>query len=480
MDRNDKIKDILEQRILPLNTIESVEDICIHVVDDEGRTICYSKGCEKIEGQSKENILGKTLEELYTFANNPDNPHGSIQMKVLETGNVMKNQHVKYTSQNGRDVDAISSTYPVFNDDKSKVLAAICVFRDIKDYVSMANRINKLEHELLSAQTKTRKNGTIYDFKDIIGNSKVIKNCIKESKRASKSNTPILIYGKTGTGKEVFAQSIHNNSFYSKGPFIGINCSAIPENLLESTLFGTCKGAYTGAEETDGLFQAATNGTLFLDEINSMSKNLQAKLLRVLETNTVRKVGKNIEIPVNARIISATNEDPIDAVKKNVLRPDLYYRLAGITITLPSLTERRKDIKDLVDFFIVNQSRILGKKIDDISENAYKILLAHNWPGNVRELKHVVDHALNIADLNSTIIQNHNLPKYLCENNANNLKTKNYSLDGKDLKSKLKNIEKELIIEAYEKNEENISQTARNLGTTRQNIQHKLKDYGLR
>lgn len=480
MDINNTVKDILEHRILPLNTIESVEDICIHVVDDEGRTICYSKGCEKIEGQSKENILGKTVEELYTFANNPDNPHGSIQMKVLETGNVMKNQHVKYTSQNGKNVDVISSTYPVFNEDKSKVLAAICVFRDIKDYVSMANRINKLEHELMSAQTRTKKNGTIYDFKDIIGSSEEIKNCIKEAKRASRSNAPILIYGKTGTGKEVFAQSIHNSSFYSKGTFIAINCSAIPENLLESTLFGTCKGAYTGAEETDGLFQAATDGTLFLDEINSMSKNLQAKLLRVLETNTVRKVGGNLETPVNARIISATNEYPIDAVKKSVLRADLYYRLSGISITLPSLVERKKDIKELVNFFIINQSRILGKKINAISGEAFEILLNHDWPGNVRELKHVVDHAIHIADLNSTEIKSHNLPKYLFENIEKKYRTKNYSMDGKDLKTRLKNIEKELIIEAYEKNEENISQTARDLGTTRQNIQHKLKDYGLR
>ena len=399
-----------------IKEIENIEDICIHIVDSESRTICYSKGCEKIEGQKKEYVTGKTINELYTFNENKINPHGSIQLKVLQTGNVMKNNRVKYRTFKNKEIEVISSTYPVFSKDTSKVEAAICVFRDIGDYVKMANTIQKLENDLANEKIGKRKNGTIYQFVDIIGSSELILKCIGLAKKTSDINVPVLIIGATGTGKEVFAQSIHNESSHANGPFVALNCSAIPENLLESTLFGTCKGAFTGATETKGLFELAKGGTLFLDEINSMNLKLQSKLLRVLENKTIRKVGGNIEIPINARIMSATNQDPLLAIQEKQMRADLYYRLAVISLTLPDLKDRKEDILELVNFFILGHSKIFQKMITGISKETYDILLNHNWPGNIRELKHIIEQAMYTADFGDTQLKPSHLPLYIVEN----------------------------------------------------------------
>ncbi|SHJ77883.1 arginine utilization regulatory protein [Dethiosulfatibacter aminovorans DSM 17477] len=478
---NRQIKTFLEKQKLPLSAIEAVEDICIHIVDKEGKTICYSKGCENIEGEKRENILGKTIDELYTFEKIKDNPHGSIQLKVLETGEIMKNNHVMYTSKNNRRLDVISSTYPVFSDNGEEVIAAVCVFRDIGDYMKMANTIQKLKSDLATEKMGKSNNGTVYTFKDVISQSKSMEECIYIAKKAARSTAPVMIIGSTGTGKEVFAQSIHNESIVSKGPFVAINCSAIPENLLESTLFGTCKGAFTGAMESTGLFETAKNGTLFLDEINSMSLSLQAKLLRALETKTIRKVGGNEVIPINVRIISATNQDPLDAVKSKQIRADFYYRLAVISLDLPALKDRKEDISILIDSFILNHSAVLGKQITQISDEAYNMLMEHDWPGNVRELKHVIDQALYLADFSETLIKAPHLPKYLYDNYSKKKHVSKYVEKQKDsLKETMKDIEKEIIMETFESCNKNITQTAEKLGMTRQNMQHKLKSYGIR
>lgn len=357
-----EIIELLQEESLPIREMEAVEDICIQIYNKEGRAICYSKGCEQLEGLKKKDILGKKLEDVYTIDKNEENPYGSLPLTVLRTGEVLKNKHVKFSTCDNQLVDVISSTYPVFSKDKSEIIAAICVFRDIGDYLMMANTIQKLEKDLASKNIEKRKNGTVYTFDDIIGKSKTLTKSIDNAKKAARNLAPVMVVGSTGTGKEVFAQSIHNESRVSKGPFVAINCSAIPENLLESTLFGTCKGAFTGASENIGLFETAKGGTLFLDEINSMSLKLQAKLLRTLETKTIRKVGGNELIPIDVRIISATNQDPLEAVKEKQIRADFYYRLAVISLKLYDLKDRKEDIPGLVNFFIMNHSNIMGKK----------------------------------------------------------------------------------------------------------------------
>jgi arginine utilization regulatory protein len=476
-----EIIELLEEKSLPIREMEAVEDMCIQIFDKEGRSICYSKGCEKIEGHKKEDILGEKLRDVYTISKNKENPYGSLPLTVLKTGEVLKNKHVKFTTYDGNLVDVISSTYPVFSRDKSEVIAAICVFRDIGDYIKMANTIQKLEHDLASKNISKRNNGTIYTFNDVIGKSKNMEKSIDKAKKAARNTAPVMIIGATGTGKEVFAQSIHNESRVAKEPFVAINCSAIPENLLESTLFGTCKGAFTGATENKGLFETARDGTLFLDEINSMSLNLQAKLLRALETKTIRKVGGNEEIPINVRIISATNQDPLDAIKRKQIRADFYYRLAVISLELPNLKDRKEDIPSLIRFFIMNHSNVLGKKITEISDDAHDIMLKHNWPGNIRELKHVIDQSLYLADFNDTQIDTYHLPKYLFENYSKQKNASSYALEsGQSLKDIISNMEKNIISDEYKKNGFNISKTARQLGLTRQNHQYKLKTYSIK
>ncbi len=476
-----EIINLLKKESLPIREMEAVEDICIQIYDKEGRAICYSKGCEQIEGLKKEEILGKKLRDVYNITKSDENPYGSLPLTVLETGQVLKNKHVKFSTFDNKLIDVISSTYPVFSKDKSQVIAAICVFRDIGDYIKMANTIQKLEKDLASKNIAKRNNGTVYTFDDIIGKSEKTLKSINNGKKAARNLAPVMIVGSTGTGKEVFAQSIHNESRVSKGPFVAINCSAIPENLLESTLFGTCKGAFTGASESSGLFETAKGGSLFLDEINSMSLKLQAKLLRTLETKAIRKVGGNNLIPIDVRIISATNQDPLEAVKEKQIRADFYYRLAVITLKLSELKDRKEDIPNLVDFFIMNHSDVLGKKITSISDEALNILLNHNWPGNIRELKHVIDQSLYLADFNVIKLEKIHLPQYLIENHPVHNSVTGYSIEsGQPLKEIITNMEKQIITEEYKKNGYNVSKTARQLGLTRQNLQYKLKSYKIK
>jgi arginine utilization regulatory protein len=471
MDRND---------VFQIEELENIEDVCVHVINSEGNTICYSKGCEKIEGLKRDNVINKTINELYSFDENGENPQKSMQLQVLKTGETTKNNYVKYSTFANREIEVLSSTYPIFSEDKIEVKGAICIFRDIHDYVNMANTIKKLETDLAIAKAVKKNNGTTFYFSDVIYSSEAMFECITIARKSAVSNVPIMITGPTGAGKEVIAQSIHNESTFSNGPFVALNCSAIPDNLLESTLFGTCKGAFTGASETTGLFEYAANGTLFLDEINSMDMSLQSKLLRALETKLIRKIGGNHEIPINTRIISATNQNPLEAIQEKKLRADIYYRLATILITIPDLKDRKEDIKDLTDSFISHHSHIFGKQIKELSNEALQVLTEHNWPGNIRELKHVIEQSICLADFNDTQIKIHHLPKYICESYNKKSFIEKYTNDKDSLKGKLKSMEKEIVLEAYIKSYKNISKAARRLGVSRQTLQHKLKMYEIK
>ncbi|WKY45175.1 sigma 54-interacting transcriptional regulator [Eubacteriaceae bacterium ES2] len=466
-----------KDKTVPIEDIEQIEDVCIHVVDCDGNIVCYSKGCEIIENTKREEVIGKNMSEIYNYLENE-----SMELKVLQTGKVVKDVHVKYTSPTGKVADVISSTYPVFSrEDSKKVEAAICIYRDISDYIHMGNTIKKLQADLKSQQVKN--NGTQYTFEDIIGKSESIKECIHHATIAAETVAPILIAGPTGTGKEVFAQSIHNGSSQIKKPFVAINCSAIPENLLESTLFGTVKGSFTGAIDSKGLLETADGGTVFLDEINSMPLELQAKLLRVLETGFYRKVGGNKEIKADIRVLSALNQDPLQAVEEKRLRLDLYYRLAVFSIHLPALKDRKEDILPMVDLFLEKDGKMMGKKLFEVSDEAKEILFAHDWPGNVRELKHVITHAIFISQQHETVLVPDLLPSYLKKDYLNRKIIEKYSdkVDhDQELKDIMAKIERSIISEALEELNYNVSKTAKKLGISRQNLQHKMKIYEMK
>jgi arginine utilization regulatory protein len=212
------------------------------------------------------------------------------------------------------------------------------------------------------------------------------------------ADSAVLVVGETGTGKELFVQSIHHISHRHNGPFIAQNCAALPESLLESLLFGTTKGSYTGAVDRAGLFELADEGILFLDEINSMPLELQAKLLRVLEDGVVRRIGDQRTRKVNVRVIGAINESPLDCVHKGILRPDLYYRLNVFSLFIPPLRERNFDIELLTSHFIEQFNQRFSKYIRNVEHSVFELFHQYNWPGNVRELRHTIEHAMVMAE----------------------------------------------------------------------------------
>lgn len=465
---------ILEDNLieLPLRIIEILEDICIHVVDIRGCTIYYSKGCEKIEQYKREDILGKNICETYRIDENTElNADNSVMLEVLQTGKPVINRVMRFITLKGKLVNVVTSAYPIFS--SNKLLGAIAVFKDLSQIIEMSSAITQLQNDLLLLRKIQSQNGTQFHFGDIIGSSAVIKSTIALAKKISVCSSSILIVGATGTGKELFAQSIHNYGPVSNGPFVAINCSSIPETLLESILFGITKGAFTGANDTIGLFEQAKNGTLFLDELNSTSLAFQASLLRVLETNKIRKVGGNKEISVNGRIISATNINPIEAIKKAQLRLDLYYRLSAVTLEIPTLVMRLDDIDELVTNFIRTNNKIMRKNIHGISDEVVIILKNFNWPGNIRQLKHCIDYAMNMTEINDILITPKHLPKYIVNNS--NTKENNRVIKYNNLKETLKDIEREIIIEEIKSNNGNFSRAAKNLSISRQNLQYRLK-----
>jgi arginine utilization regulatory protein len=289
----------------------------------------------------------------------------------------------------------------------------------------------------------------------------------------------VLIYAETGSGKEVISQSIHYSGVRKDRPFIPINCAAIPAALLEGMLFGTEKGSFTGAENKKGLFEEANHGTILLDEVNSMEPYLQSKLLRVLQDGYIRPIGSNKIIDIDVRIIATLNEDPEKLIESGKLRKDFYYRLSVIRINIPPLRERKEDIPILVENFIENYNRILGKNIQGIDDSVMKRFSEYSWPGNIRELKNVIESAINMSDNNDILTHRHFDVKPLSEVYR---EVNNFNIDENgnlDLEKYMENIEKEIIEKALIKNKYNITKTSKQLNISRQNLQYKIKKYNM-
>ena len=254
--------------------------------------------------------------------------------------------------------------------------------------------------EVLREVTLLRRQlGSVTSMGQLIGSSPPMQEIYRVVHQAASTNAPVLIAGESGTGKELVARTIHSLSSRGKGPFVAVNCSAIPETLLESELFGHERGAFTGAiERRAGYFELADQGTLFLDEIAEMSAALQAKYLRVLQDGVIRRLGGKAEIKVDVRIIAATNKDPVAAMKQGTFREDLYYRLNVFSLTMPTLRARKEDIALLADAFISEFAAKYGKAAKALTEEALEVLKRHAWPGNVRELRNCIERAVVGSD----------------------------------------------------------------------------------
>ena len=344
---------------------------------------------------------------------------------------------------------------------KNKLKGYVIDFIENKDAIKNYNKINK-------------------DYKitldNIIGNSEIMERTKQNALIAAKSNSTVLITGESGTGKELFARAIHNHSDRTDYPFVAVNCAAIPDNLLESELFGYEEGAFTGAKKGGklGKFELAHKGTIFLDEIGDMSLHLQGKLLRILQERELDKIGGKYNIFIDVRVIAATNKNLDDLVRNGQFRQDLYYRLKVIPITLPSLRDRRSDIPLLIDYMIKEYAHKLNKDVVGVEESVRKTLVNYRWPGNVRELQNIIEYSINMS--NSSILTLDIIP--------NNIKSIYY--DEKSHKEEeirtLEDLEKEEICKAinkykhYKKDKDLI---AKSLGISRATLYRKLEKYNL-
>ncbi|WP_250859101.1 sigma-54 interaction domain-containing protein [Oceanirhabdus seepicola] len=304
----------------------------------------------------------------------------------------------------------------------------------------------------------------LYDFEDIITSNKLMLKAKKKAYEASKRESDVLIYGETGTGKELIVQAIHRNSKRASEPFIAQNCAAIPKGLFESTLFGTEKGSYTDSEKRKGIFELANGGTVYLDELNSMPMELQGKLLRVLQERKLRRVGGIKEINIDVRIISSINEDFESVLKNKKIRSDLFFRLNIISIELPALRERKEDIPILTRAFIDEFNKKFGTEISGVSHDCMKCLLSYEWPGNIRELRNLIEGVFN--NKSSSSIEYQDIKDKIRANN---------SIAQYDFKKRVQRFEKSLVEEALVLNDNNISKAAQMLNIPRQTLQSKMK-----
>lgn len=320
--------------------------------------------------------------------------------------------------------------------------------------------------------------GASFTMEDIIAVHEKMKNARDYIPVVAACDLPVMIYGETGTGKEVFAQSIHNASERRDKPFIAQNCAALPDTLLESILFGTSKGAFTGAMENKGLFELADGGTLFLDEINSMPLFLQSKLLRVLQDGSFRSLGGSETKRTNVKIIAATNVEPLEAIEKGQLRRDIYYRLSMMSIRIPPLRERKADIGHFVKFYVNKHNGTFHKQVQYVSKDLLQKLEEYDWPGNVRELEHVIVYGMSMVDETSALLQYKDIKgKLLLEKQADRKKTPESLEEVPKLCSSLREAvaayEEKLIWQALEAAHGNISEAARILDVPRQTLQRK-------
>ena len=360
------------------------------LTDIDGLIIYYNTGMSRIDGLKTEDVLYKKITDIYHMTDET-----SIIMRCLKKEISIINEPFYYRTRMGKVANTIHSAFPVTRE--GRLIGSLCVVRDY-------NLLTETIEEMPVPET-------VFDddifFDSIIGEDMELTKAINSARMAANTPSPVMLYGETGTGKELFARAIHNHGLRSNNKYTPVNCAAIPENLLEGILFGTSKGAFTGSLNKAGLFERTNGGTLFLDEINSMPVGLQSKILRVLQERKVRRVGALKEVEIDVKIISSVNIDPYTAINNGTLRSDLFYRLGVVFIHIVPLSRRLGDLEQLVSHFIEKHNRILGCNVQRVSSDIMDLFKIYNWPGNVRELEHVIEGAMNIAGSDNVIKLEH-------------------------------------------------------------------------
>jgi arginine utilization regulatory protein len=441
----------------------------IHVVNTEGDTIFYNEVAAKHDGMAVDEVLGKPLLAVFPSLS----ADSSTLLKVMKTMKPIYNQAQVYLNVHGRRIDTINTTLPIFLE--NSIIGAVEIAKDYSRMKLLAESLLDLQKSLNQNRGKKAPNKVIYRLGDIKTANTEFLRVKAEAKRFARSDSPILIYGESGTGKELFVQGIHHESLRTNGPFIAQNCAAIPETLLESILFGTSKGSYTGAMERKGLFELADGGTLFLDELHAMPIELQSKLLRVLEDGMVRRIGGTENIHVDVRVIAAVNVHPGEALRNQKLRSDLYYRLNVFTISLLPLRERKEDILLLTDYFIAFYNDQLAKGIQGVNRELEDFFNEYPWPGNVRELKHTIEYMMNVCE--GSILCRKDLPALLKQYSAPVTTSESIGERALSLRRNIEILEKRLISDALNRSNGNIKQASKLLEIPRPTLQYKMKKF---
>ena len=451
----------------------------VQIYDKNTHAVYFNQASREISHiPSGVNITGRHLLDMYDLEETV-----STTMTALRTQSPVIDRVDQFSVDNGTFIASANTSYPIFQNGQ---LSGAVTFEHTEEtiqkyYQSIQDTRQALKHFSGSA-APVRFSG--YTFENVIGGSEKLRSAAELAQRVAPQNSPVMLVGETGTGKEIFAQSIHRSSPRAGKKFVAINCAAIPETLIESLLFGTAKGSFTGSEDKAGYFEEASGGTLFLDELNSMSLVMQSKLLRVLQERTFRRVGGKKDLELDVRIISSCNEDPFQTVEENKFRRDLFYRLSSVIIELPPLREHLEDLEQLTWYHLEQTAFQYVHRITRIQPQVYQLLRAYRWPGNVRELFHVLDYAQNVAD--SDVMTVEHLPAYLRKNQAPAPRQSvspaiSHSIDFShtSLQALMDDYEKEVITQALDHCGYNISQTAQTLGILRQSLQYRIRKYGI-
>ena len=451
----------------------------VQIYDKNTHAVYFNQASREISHiPSGVNITGRHLLDMYDLEETV-----STTMTALRTQSPVIDRVDQFSVDNGTFIASANTSYPIFQNGQ---LSGAVTFEHTEEtiqkyYQSIQDTRQALKHFSGNA-APVRFSG--YTFENVIGGSEKLRSAAELAQRVAPQNSPVMLVGETGTGKEIFAQSIHRSSPRAGKKFVAINCAAIPETLIESLLFGTAKGSFTGSEDKAGYFEEASGGTLFLDELNSMSLVMQSKLLRVLQERTFRRVGGKKDLELDVRIISSCNEDPFQTVEENKFRRDLFYRLSSVIIELPPLREHLEDLEQLTRYHLEQTAFQYVHRITRIQPQVYQLLRAYRWPGNVRELFHVLDYAQNVAD--SDVMTVEHLPAYLRKNQAPAPRQSapptpsgHIDFSHTSLQALMDDYEKEVITQALDHCGYNISQTAQALGILRQSLQYRIRKYGI-
>lgn len=432
------------------------------IVSNDG-TILYTDFSNVSFMKLKEEPLkGRILKDVFV---NIDDAHPVL--RAAKEGMANPDFTVRIETCTGQKFKKTGCTYPIY---KEGLPFAAVEFSDI-----CYSRQDVREIETLTDYSIYRDNGTMYSLDNIITEDSGMILLKKEIEQIALTGFPVLIYGNTGTGKELVAQSIHNSSSRFSKKFVSVNCGTIPENLAESMLFGTRKGSFTDSEDTAGFFEQAEGGTLFLDEINSLSPQIQVKLLRAVELNVIRRIGDTGEKQVDVRVVAATNEDPQKLMGDKRLLPDFYHRIAASVLYLPELIDRGDDVVVLANHFINYFNRIMNTGIGNISGEIAELFRNYSWPGNIRELRNVIEGAFAFTE--SDEIKADDMPAYIMKRAKRKCTGPETAFtkdaENRTLAQRLARTERRLIESAMKESGYRLSEAAELLGISKQLLKYK-------